>query len=100
MRRRNAGSLVPGGDSILEEVLVRSRLFLMAAVVLAVIGTPAGVMAASPAAAASRPCGTATAPRTYRHVIWIWMENRSYSDIIGNTSRAPYINSLAARCGC
>jgi len=80
-------------------VLVRSRLFLMAAVVLATIGTSAGVMAASPAAAASRPCGTATAPRTYRHVIWIWMENRSYSDIIGNTSQAPYINSLAASCG-
>jgi phospholipase C len=99
MRRRAAGSLVPSGDSIREEVLVRSRLFLMTAVVLAAISTPAGVMAASPAAAASRPCGTATAPHAYRHVIWIWMENRSYSDIIGNTSQAPYVNSLAARCG-
>ena len=27
------------------------------------------------------------------------MENHSFSDIIGNTSQAPYINSLAASCG-
>jgi phospholipase C len=27
------------------------------------------------------------------------MENRSLGDIIGNTSQAPYINSLAASCG-
>jgi len=32
-------------------------------------------------------------------VIWIWMENHSYGDIIGNTAQAPYINSLAAECG-
>ena len=44
------------------------------------------------------PCGTlATAP-TYSHVIWIWMENHSFGDIIGNT-QAPYINSLASECG-
>jgi phospholipase C len=99
MPRHAAGTLVPSGDSIRQEVLVRNRLLLMAAVVLAAIGTPAGVMASSPAAAASGPCGTASAPHNYRHVIWIWMENRSYSDIIGNTSQAPYINSLAAGCG-
>jgi phospholipase C len=71
----------------------------MAAIVLATAGTAAGVTAAPSAAAASGPCGTATAPHTYRHVVWIWMENRSFSDIIGNTSQAPYINSLAASCG-
>jgi phospholipase C len=27
------------------------------------------------------------------------MENHSFSDIIGNKSQAPYINSIAARCG-
>ena len=53
----------------------------------------------SPAAAASGPCGTTTAPHAYQHVIWIWMENRSFGDIIGNKSQAPYINSLAASCG-
>jgi len=78
---------------------VRNKLLLVAAVMLAAAGTAAGVTAVSPAAAASRPCGTASAPRTYQHVVWIWMENHSFSDIIGNTSQAPYINSLAASCG-
>lgn len=47
----------------------------------------------------SGPCGTKTgAPATYAHVIWIWEENHSYSQIIGS-SAAPYINSLANGCG-
>jgi len=79
---------------------VRNRLLLMAAIVLATIGTATGATAASsPSAAASGPCGTATAPHAYQHVIWIWMENHSFSDIIGNRSQAPFINSLAASCG-
>jgi len=78
---------------------VRNKLLLMVAALVAVIGTATGVAASSPAAAASGPCGTATAPRAYQHVIWIWMENHSYSDIIGNTAQAPYINSLASSCG-
>jgi len=78
---------------------VRNRFLLAAAVVLAAIGTATGVTAASPAVAASGPCGTATTPHAYQHVIWIWMENHSFGDIIGNTSQAPYLNSLAARCG-
>lgn len=77
---------------------MRNRLLLIVASMAAAIGTATGV-APSPAAAASGPCGTATAPRAYQHVIWIWMENRSYSDIIGNQAQAPYINSLAADCG-
>jgi len=80
-------------------VLVRNKFLLLAAIVVAAAGTAAGVSAASSAAAASRPCGTASAPHTYRHVVWIWMENHSFGDIIGNTSQAPYINSLAASCG-
>jgi phosphatidylinositol-3-phosphatase len=78
---------------------MRNRLLVTAAIVIAAIGTASGVTAASPAAAASRPCGTATAPHAYKHVIWIWMENHSLRDIIGNKSQAPYINSLAASCG-
>jgi phosphatidylinositol-3-phosphatase len=70
----------------------------MAAMLLAATGTAAGVTAGPSAAAASGPCGTATTPHTYQHVIWIWMENHSFSDIIGN-SQAPYINSLATSCG-
>ena len=78
---------------------MRNRLLLTAAVVLATLGMATGVTAASPAVAASGPCGTATTPHTYQHVIWIWMENHSLTDIIGNTSQAPYLNSLAASCG-
>ena len=44
-------------------------------------------------------CGTKTGPpATYAHVVWIWMENHSYSQIIGSSS-APYIHSLASGCG-
>jgi phosphatidylinositol-3-phosphatase len=78
---------------------VRNKLLLMAAIVLATTGTATGVTAVPSAAAASGPCGTATAPHAYQHVIWIWMENHSFSGIIGNTAQAPYINSLAAKCG-
>jgi phosphatidylinositol-3-phosphatase len=81
------------------EVFVRNKLLLMAAIVLATTGTATGVTAASSAVAASGPCGTAAAPHTYQHVVWIWMENHSFSDIIGHRSQAPYINSLAASCG-
>jgi hypothetical protein len=51
------------------------------------------------AASSSGPCGTSKAKKpTYTHVLWIWMENHSYSAIIGS-SDAPYINSLATECG-
>jgi phospholipase C len=80
-------------------VLVRDRLLFVAAIVLATAGTTTGLTAASPAVAASGPCGTAATPHSYKHVIWIWMENHSFSDIIGNKSQAPYANSLAAGCG-
>jgi phospholipase C len=78
---------------------VRNKLLLTAAIVLATTGTATGVAAVPSAAAASGPCGTATAPHAYQHVIWVWMENHSFSGIIGNTAQAPYINSLAAKCG-
>jgi len=44
-------------------------------------------------------CGSSAAPpATYSHVLWIWMENHSFGDIIGS-SDAPYINQLASSCG-
>ena len=47
----------------------------------------------------SGPCGTtSTPPATYQHVVWIVMENKTYSQIIGS-SNAPYINKLADQCG-
>jgi phosphatidylinositol-3-phosphatase len=54
--------------------------------------------AASTAARAASPCGTTTTAPAYKHVIWIWFENHSYSDIIGSSS-APYFNSVASECG-
>ena len=45
------------------------------------------------------PCGTAaTPPSSYDHVVWIWMENKPFDDVIGTTA-APYETQLAARCG-
>ena len=52
-------------------------------------------------AASSAVCGSLagqTPSTTYSHVIWIWMENKAYSDVIGSAS-APYENQLAASCG-
>src|SRR2546428_9232326 len=44
-------------------------------------------------------CGTRPKPpRRYAHVVWIWMENHSYGDIVGSPN-APFINSLIAGCG-
>ncbi|TVZ05455.1 hypothetical protein EAS64_12980 [Trebonia kvetii] len=85
-------------------MLVRNRLLLIGAVMAAAIGMSTGPAVSSPAATslastAQGPCGSATAPGGYKHVIWIWMENHGYRDIIGNAKQAPYINSLAAACG-
>ena len=47
----------------------------------------------------SEPCGTnPKPPARYKHVVWIVMENKGYSDVIGS-SIAPYINSVAQQCG-
>ena len=46
----------------------------------------------------ARPCVGAAAPAAYRHVVVVFMENKSFDQIIGSRA-APYINSLAARCG-
>lgn len=71
---------------------------LATAALLSIGGVIAADGASQSAAAATGPCGTLTTAPTYEHVIWIWMENHSYDDIIGS-SQAPYINSLASRCG-
>lgn len=56
------------------------------------------VIAPASASAAS-PCGTLSLSSTkYTHVLWIWMENHSYNEIIGS-SQAPYVNGLANECG-
>jgi phospholipase C len=71
----------------------------VATAIAAITIAGAGITAVSTTTAkAAGPCGTVTTAPTYQHVIWIWMENHSYSDIIGSSS-APYINSLAGECG-
>jgi hypothetical protein len=46
----------------------------------------------------SKPCGVMSAPSQYKHVIWIWEENKDVGNVTGNSS-APYINSLQKLCG-
>lgn len=75
---------------------MRKTILCIAVMALATLGITG--TSALPAAAAG-PCGTTATAPAYKHVIWIWMENHSVGDIIGNTSQAPYLNSLAAECG-
>jgi len=66
--------------------------------IVAAFVSPVG-LSPSKAGASPGPCGTMSLSSTdYQHVIWVWMENRGYSDVIGS-SDAPYINSLAGSCG-
>jgi phosphatidylinositol-3-phosphatase len=54
---------------------------------------------ASTNATASPRCGQVPpGSASYSHVIWVWMENQSYEQIVGSSS-APYLNSLARQCG-
>jgi phosphatidylinositol-3-phosphatase len=82
---------------------MRIRLLALAVAIPLVAGAPAAVAAsvtssAAAAPSASRPCGVLASAPHYTHVIWVWMENHSYNAIIGS-SQAPYINSLAGKCG-
>ena len=80
---------------------MRTRLLALAAALPLALATPAAASTMSHSAgpdASSNPCGTSTTTLHYTHVIWVWMENHSYSTIIGS-SQAPYINSLASECG-
>ena len=82
---------------------MKTRLVACAAVgaMTALLGTAvtASQAAASQAGpSSSRPCGTEAKPASYKHVIWIFMENQSYGTIIGS-SQAKYINTIAGDCG-
>jgi hypothetical protein len=83
---------------------MRTRMAALMAAVPLLLAPTAAVAGATGSAAvvappvASGPCGTLTKAPTYKHVIWVWMENHSYNTIIGS-AQAPYINSLAKACG-
>lgn len=71
--------------------------------ILALLGCAgSGGKASAPRALAagadtSTPCRGAN-PGGIQHVIWVLMENKSSSKVVGNPS-APYLGSLAQRCG-
>ncbi|HEX3393070.1 MAG TPA: alkaline phosphatase family protein [Acidimicrobiales bacterium] len=61
--------------------------------------TPASTAPASTTAAPPE-CGSASVrpPRVYEHVVWIFMENHTYGQVIGSPA-APFETALAHRCG-
>jgi phospholipase C len=60
------------------------------------VAPPASLSSSAPAGG---PCGVAASPPpVYDHVIWIWMENHRFDQVIGNPD-APYESQLAAACG-
>ena len=74
----------------------RLRAVLVALAAVAALASWGGAARTAPPAG---PCGTVERPpATYAHVIWIWMENRVYDDVVGSSS-APFVNALAAACG-
>jgi phosphatidylinositol-3-phosphatase len=80
-----------------ERIVMSIKAVRMLAVLAAGVAVGLGAVGATSASAAS--CGTLALSSTkYTHVVWIWMENHSYSEIIGSP-QAPYINGLAGECG-
>src|ERR1700751_4824482 len=79
-----------------EPQMKRTMLPLLAVLVVA-LSTLFGVSAS--ASASTGPCGTlALSSTSYTHVVWIWMENHSYQEIVGSPE-ASYINTIAGQCG-
>src|SRR5437016_2836591 len=55
---------------------------------------PERAAAAAPLPILGPVCGSGAAPPVlYDHVVWIWMENKSYGEVIGNPV-APYETTL------
>src|SRR5581483_12024479 len=82
------------------------RLRLLAAVLVALATAAAACASAATPSGSTRICGTrAKPPRTYAHVIWIWLENHSYDKVVGPpgskaATKAPYLNrTLIPACG-
>jgi len=69
---------------------------LMAVAALLMAGT-ACAAANRETVTVGRPCVAAAAPAVYSHVVVIFMENKSFGQIIGS-SQAPYVNALAREC--
>jgi phosphatidylinositol-3-phosphatase len=76
------------------------RVAVATAMTIAAACALGGARAPAAASASEQLCGSRTgpAPATYRHVVVIMDENKSYGDILGRSS-APYLNRVAAACG-
>jgi phosphatidylinositol-3-phosphatase len=76
----------------------------LAALAMLAIGPQSGDAADPPAAALCGARAASAPPARFQHVIVIFEENHSYDQVIGPpgstaAARAPYLNSLAERCG-
>lgn len=60
--------------------------------------TSAGGNGSTARADGHRPCGWRARP-AYRHVIWIWLENRTYESVLGGSAAAPDLARYARDCG-
>ena len=79
--------------------IARGSLIVLLLGVLAGVSACDGSDSANTPGTAGPACGKIPpGSASYRHVIWIWMENKDYENVIGASS-APYLNSLAANCG-
>jgi hypothetical protein len=82
--------------------LMAGAFFVLTAIVVLAtlaVGSAPAAKTSRGAVVASGPCGTnPNPPARYKHVVWIVMENKGYSDVIGS-SLAPYINTIAQQCG-
>lgn len=75
-----------------------AALLLAVAAALGSCGASASTQGLA-AAPAPHPCGRfGPRPARYDHVVWIVMENKSYSDVMRSPS-APYLRALGAACG-
>src|SRR5258708_16966385 len=102
--RLRANPTAPGlatGDGIRPRLVALAAALALPLAAASAVGAAAAVSGPSAPrhVPASSPCGKLrTPPHSYRHVVWVWMENHSYNTII-RARQAPYINKLATRCG-
>jgi phospholipase C len=75
-----------------------SSVALLLGILAGLAGCGGGGSSGTPAAKI-QACGKiAPGSGSYRHVVWLWLENHDYQSVIGSSS-APFLNSLAADCG-
>lgn len=125
MIRSRLSPTAPGESQIRRRVVVVVVGALVAITIAGIPGAGAAEMASNPAfpspglapkatgallplvsarSTTVQPCGRTRTPRTWDHVIWIWLENHSVNQTIGSTSSSagrsmPYFNGLARSCG-